>query len=405
MYKAKKEDRAARPTKRASQDFRNKRQQAPGKRKKQPAELDSKYFVKKAVPVEVVKYQASRKISELPVHKELVDNLVKKGFEYPTEVQDKSLEALLEKRDLMGIAQTGTGKTGAFLIPIIHELMGQKANQQVLVIVPTRELAVQVEQEFRSITKGLNLYAACFIGGTSLNKDISALRRDSHVIIGTPGRLNDLGGQGILKFQRFKTLVLDEFDRLLDMGFLKDIQRMVQAMRGREHTILFSATEDKSQSKVISELLHNPVNVRVSNGVSSGDNIDQEVVRVGKDDNKFQILLDMLKQPEFERVLVFAETKRGVSGLHKKMTKLGMKVGQIHGDKSQAYRQSALEAFKAGKTKVLLATDVAARGLDISEVSHVINYQAPRSLDAYIHRIGRTGRAGKSGKAYTFVQS
>lgn len=379
-------------------------QQASRNKKAKPAkELNPDLFVKRAVQTESVGYMPSRKIADFPVNPLLVNNLVKKGYEYPTEIQDKSLDALLERRDLMGIAQTGTGKTAAFLIPIVDELIGTPADNQVLIIVPTRELAVQVEQEFKSITKGLDLYCACFIGGTNLNKDLSTLRRPSHIIIGTPGRLNDLGRQRALDFRNFTTLVLDEFDRLLDMGFLRDIQRMVQSMTNREHTLLFSATEEKSQRNLVKELLKDPVEVRVSDGSTSGDHIEQEIVRVKPHEDKYEVLLGMLQSSDFEKVLVFAETKRGVSNLYKKLLREGLKVEQIHGNKSQNYRLNALQAFKQGKVKVLLATDVAARGLDISEVTHVINYQAPRSIDSYIHRIGRTGRAGKSGKAYTFV--
>ncbi len=373
------------------------------KKKKQAAELDPNLFIKKAANREDTHYEASRKIADLPVHPELVANLIKKGFEYPTEIQDKSIEALIDRRDLMGIAQTGTGKTGAFLIPLIDGLIGHKPSHQILVVVPTRELAVQVEMEFKSITKGLNLFCSCFIGGVNLNRDLNELRRKSHIVIGTPGRLIDLGRQRALNFDSFDTLVLDEFDRLLDMGFQKDIQRMVKSMGHREHTILFSATEEKGQKELIAELLEDPVAIRVSNGSTTGDNIDQEIIRVEEGQNKLEVLVEMLQKSEFEKVLIFAETKRGVSGLYKKLKNLNFKVEQIHGDKSQNYRLSALNAFKEGKIKILLATDVAARGLDITEVSHVINYQAPRSMDAYIHRIGRTGRAGKSGKAYTFV--
>lgn len=373
------------------------------KKKKQISELDPKLFVKKAVEKKENRFEASRTIAELPVNQDLIQNLLKKGYQKPTEIQDKSIDALLDRRDLMGIAQTGTGKTGAFLVPLIDGLIGHKPDFQVLIIVPTRELAVQVEMELKSITKGLDIYSTCFIGGVNLNKDLSALRRPSHFVIGTPGRLMDLGRQQALKFDRFDTLVLDEFDRLLDMGFAKDIQRIVQSMRNREHTILFSATEEKSQRAMIDELLDNPVEVKVSNGATTGDHIEQEIIRVEEGQNKIDVLIDMLRKPDFDKVLVFSETKRGVSNLYKKLKACEFKVEQIHGDKSQNYRLNALNAFKSGKINVLLATDVAARGLDINEVSHVINFQAPRTMDSYIHRIGRTGRAGKSGKAYTFV--
>jgi ATP-dependent RNA helicase RhlE len=304
---------------------------------------------------------------------------------------------------LLGIAQTGTGKTGAFLIPVVNNLLSVSPANQVLVVVPTRELAVQVEQEFKSIVKGLSLRSHCFIGGTSVGKDVSLLRSAAHVIIGTPGRLTDLARQGALKMSNFRTLILDEFDRLLDMGFSRDIQFIVKAMTYREQTILFSATEEKEQLPLIRELLHQPVEVRVSNGKTTGDHIDQEIVRVAPGEHKMDVLLRMVRDNSFQKVIVFAETKRGVSTVRKNLHHSGIRVDEIHGNKSQNYRLKALSDFKSGKIQVLIATDVAARGLDISDVTHVINYQQPRDFDSYIHRIGRTGRAGKGGKAFTFV--
>jgi len=245
--------------------------------------------------------------------------------------------------------------------------------------------------------------SACFIGGTSVGRDIATLRQPVHLVIGTPGRLTDLARQGALRFGNFTTLILDEFDRLLDMGFSRDIQFIVKAMHNRKQTILFSATEEKNQRKLIDELLRRPVEVRVSKGNATGDHIDQEIIRVGAGETKMEILLNMVRDRSFQKVIVFAETKRGVSTVRKTLHQSGIKVDEIHGNKSQNYRLKALNDFKSGRIQVLIATDVAARGLDISEVTHVINYQQPRDFDSYIHRIGRTGRAGKGGKAFTFV--
>ncbi len=355
------------------------------------------------MPLTEARYESARTIQDLPVDARIKSNLMAKGYLRPTEIQDKTLEAILTDHDLMGIAQTGTGKTGAFLIPIVHKLIGSKPAFQALVVVPTRELAVQVEEEFKSIVKGLSLFSCCFIGGTSVGRDIATLRKPVHIVIGTPGRLTDLARQGALRFNHFNTLILDEFDRLLDMGFSRDIQFIVKAMNNRKQTILFSATEEQNQKKLIQELLRHPVEVRINKGKTTGDHIDQEIVRVGAGESKMEVLLKMVRDHSFQKVIVFAETKRGVSTVRKTLHQSGIKVDEIHGNKSQNYRLKALNDFKSGKIQVLIATDVAARGLDISEVTHVINYQQPRDFDSYIHRIGRTGRAGKGGKAFTFV--
>lgn len=365
--------------------------------------LDPSLFIKKAAPTTETKYVSARTINELPINDKIKNNLIAKGYSRPTEIQDRTLESILANNDLLGIAQTGTGKTGAFLIPVVNKLLGAKPANQVLVVVPTRELAVQVEQEFNSVVKGLNMRSHCFIGGTSVGRDIGLTRQPVHVVIGTPGRLTDLAKQGALRMSSFNTLILDEFDRLLDMGFMRDIQFLVKAMNNRQQTILFSATEEKSQRDLIRELLRQPVEIRVSNGKTTGDHIDQEIVRVGPGESKMGVLLKMVKDAEFQKVIVFADTKRGVKTVTQKLHQSGVRVDEIHGNKSQNYRLKALNDFKSGKIKVLVATDVAARGLDISEVTHVINYQQPRDFDSYIHRIGRTGRAGKGGKAFTFI--
>lgn len=365
--------------------------------------IDADLLIKKAKPVVETQYKPTQVIKDLPVNTSIISNLLRKGYISPTEIQEKSIEPILKGFDLMGLAQTGTGKTGAFLIPLAHNLLGKTPAFQVLVITPTRELAVQIEQEFKSITLGLKLYSECLIGGTSVRNDIIKLRRPYHIIIGTPGRITDMVNQRAINLNLFSTLVLDEFDRLLDMGFSPDILRIVEGMHNRKQTILFSATENKGQKTLISKLLNSPVEVRLRSENISGDNIDQEIIRVSEGENKMDILLNLIKDPSFEKVLIFADTKRGVSKICKNLRQAGIKADEIHGNKSQHYRINALEAFRNRKITVLVATDVAARGLDIVNVSHVINYQQPQCMESYIHRIGRTGRAGKSGKAYTFV--
>lgn len=359
---------------------------------------------KASEPVEVIKYQPTRNFNEMPLHQRLLENIEKKGFTDPTEIQDRTLESLMDRRDLLGIAQTGTGKTGAFLIPIIDRLLREDNSFQTLVLLPTRELAVQVEEEFRSLTQGLNMHVTCLIGGTSINRDLSNLRRPSQLVVATPGRLLDLYQRKAIRLNNFEVLILDEFDRMLDMGFSRDVDRIVNSMTTRKHTMLFSATLDEAQRSRINRLLRNPVEVKVSNGQQTGQHIDQEIIKLAPGEDKFDRLKSLLEDPEFSKVLIFAETKRWVSKVNKKLNQAGVRSDEIHGNKSQNYRQKALNSFKSGSVRVLVATDVAARGLDVSDVSHVINYQLPGSMDSYIHRIGRTGRAGNKGKALTFVQ-
>ena len=370
---------------------------------KKASTLDTSLLVKEADHSMIEKvFRSDRMVRELPIDTKLRQALAAKGYERPTEIQDRTLETLLEGRDLLGIAQTGTGKTGAFLIPIIEQLLHNRVSPYALVVVPTRELALQVEDEFKSMAKGLGLYSACLIGGTNINRDLQNLRRSTHVVIATPGRLLDLADRRAIDLRKFKTLVLDEFDRMLDMGFIKDVNRILGGMTQRNHTMLFSATLDKSQQSMINTILKNPVVVKV-NGNSSADGIAQEVIRLKPGEDKFKVLQEMLSHHEFSKVLLFEETKHRVSRLCLKLNNAGIRADQIHGNKSQNARQSALKAFKQGRVQVLVATDVASRGIDVSDVSHVINYQVPQTHDSYIHRIGRTGRAGKLGKAYTFV--
>lgn len=351
----------------------------------------------KAITVETL-------FEEMQLQPQLKANIQKMGFVSPTEIQDKTFDKLVEGANLIGIANTGTGKTGAFLIPILENLLRNNDDRfQSLIIVPTRELALQVYDEFKKLSEGLKLRAACYIGGTNVEKDVRSLNNYFDLIIGTPGRLLDLRNRGSLKTNRFEVLVLDEFDKMLDMGFIRDIRELISGMKQRKQTLLFSATKDPKQQTIINEIVKNPFIAEIHSGDQSSKNVEQDIIRVEEGQDKFKLLLDLLENPDFDRVILFTETKHLANRLAKKLNGAGVKSDQIHGNKSQNYRVNALEKFKNGTIRILVATDVAARGIDISNVSLVVNYQLPKDFDTYIHRVGRTGRAGKTGMAYTFV--
>lgn len=390
-----------------SQKFIKRRKPRAAVSKKKPASnFDPNRFLNRSNETKQVTPAApapSWKFEDTKLDDRLKANIARLGFITPTPIQERSLTFLMEGRDLLGIASTGTGKTGAFLIPIINRLLTEKSRIS-LIVVPTRELALQVEEVFLSLAQGLGLEAACFIGGKSVEQDKKKLRKVNHVLIGTPGRLLDLCGQGLIKLPTVTTLVLDEFDRMLEMGFIREVRTLLNGLTNRKQTIFFSATLDKQQQPLIDEILRNPVEVKISSGITISEKVDQELIRVKEGQNKFDLLMNLLNREEVKKVLIFAETKRGVNVLGKKLNEKGVKAELIHGNKSQNYRVNALNLFNEGKVKVLVATDIAARGLDVPDVTHVINYQVPRNQDSYIHRVGRTGRGGQSGKAYTFVE-
>jgi superfamily II DNA/RNA helicase len=319
----------------------------------------------------------------------------------PTPIQDQTIEPAVEGRDIVGLANTGTGKTGAFLIPLIHRTLTGAAGP-VLIMAPTRELAVQIADEFKGFARALSMRAALCVGGAGIFPQISALRNRPAFVIGTPGRLKDLMERGALNVAHFDTVVLDEADRMLDMGFIEDMRFILGKMPAKRHTLFFSATMTREIENLIGQFLTNPVTVSVRVG-NTAKTVDQDIVRAGRGPEKFEKLVELLKQPEFSKVLVFGRTKHGVERLGKDLGRRGIKAEAIHGNKTHGKRLRALDLFKKDHVQVLVATDVAARGLDISGVSHVINFDLPSSYEDYVHRIGRTGRAGKTGKALTFV--
>jgi ATP-dependent RNA helicase RhlE len=381
---------------------KNKKRKNRGPRNKMVSNIDPRKLVKKASQKKSEKFISSLTFNELHLNPILEQSIALKGYERPTEIQEKSIPSLLGGKDMIGIAATGTGKTGAFLIPIIHQMLADK-RITALVVVPTRELAQQVQDEYRSLTNGLGLHSSCFIGGTNVSTDISIARRNNRFIVATPGRLNDLIDRKALNLNLSSILVLDEFDRMLDMGFINDVRKISRAMQNRSQTMLFSATIDKSQEALIKEFVHSPIRVNVTSGTKSSDNVHQDIIEVLSSENKFDVLLGLLNKPSFEKVILFAETKRTADNISRKLRNSGLRTDVIHGNKSQNYRSKAIKLFKSGKTKILVATDVAARGIDVDNVTHVVNYQLPMTMDSYIHRIGRTGRAGRTGQAYTFI--
>ena len=331
----------------------------------------------------------------------------REGYEYPTPVQKEAIPLLLDGRDVLGCAQTGTGKTAAFAIPILQTLYKQRRagapthTLRALVLTPTRELAAQVAQSFQAYGRYTGLKTTVIFGGVGQAPQVNALQTGVDILVATPGRLNDLIGQNLCDLSNISMFVLDEADRMLDMGFIHDIKKVIAQMPRERQTFLFSATMPKEITALATSILHDPVTVAVTPVSSAVEIISQSVYFVDKT-NKGKLLVDLLKDATIVSALVFSRTKHGADRIGKTLRNAGIAVGVIHGDKSQGARQNALADFKAGRTRILVATDIAARGIDIEELSHVINFDLPNEPETYIHRIGRTGRAGLSGIAISF---
>ena len=359
-------------------------------------------FIRKADPIiESVPYVPVNKFADFKIDERIKNNVIKKGYIIPTPIQDKAIPFVLEGRDVVGIANTGTGKTAVFLIPLLDRIL-KNPREKVLVIVPTRELAIQINQELIEFRRELSIFSVCCVGGMSMHNQISNLRRMHSFIIGTPGRLKDLVDRKVIHLNEFRTLVLDEADRMLDMGFINDMRALMAGMAPNRQTLFFSATITSEVDKLIKEFLTNPERISVKTG-ETARNVEQNIVRVPYGQDKVESLHGLLSKKEFSKVLIFGRTKHGVEKLSKDLIKRGFKAESIHGDKNQSKRQSALKAFRENQSQILVATDVAARGLDIPNVTHVINFDVPATYEDYIHRIGRTGRGDKMGIALTFV--
>lgn len=363
----------------------------------------SKFINKAVAKADEVIYEPKHKFADFPFSAQLHHNIDVKGYVNPSAIQDQAIPYIIEGRDVIGLANTGTGKTAAFLLPIIERQSGISMRPSVLIVAPTRELAQQIDEQFREFSKGLNLYSTLVVGGVSADRQIRDIKRRPHFIIGTPGRLKDLMQRRVLNLSNMTTLVLDEADRMLDMGFLPDIRQIVNEMPKERQTLFFSATITPEISALVNTFLTDPATVSVRT-TETAEHVEQDVVEANDKMHKIEILTDMLKGKDYEKVLVFGETKFGVQRLSDHLDNSGIPSVAIHGNKNQSQRQRALKQFKDERVRVMVATDVAARGLDIPNVSHVINFDTPQTYEDYIHRIGRTGRGGASGRAHTFIE-
>lgn len=342
------------------------------------------------------------KFTELGLSKPIVMALKEQGYEAPTEVQEKAIPQIMEARDVMASAQTGSGKTAAFALPIIECLETPDAKPRALILTPTRELAIQVEKQFTLFGKHFDLRTVTVYGGASMGVQAKALQKGVDIIVATPGRLLDCIERKLADLSGIEILVLDEADRLLDMGFMPQIRKIVKRLSDERQTLMFSATIDSRVESLARTFLREPVTIRVNTDQIEPSAIEQRIFHV----NEFQkddLLIETIKEQQMDSVLIFTGTRRKASWVTDRLNDAGIKAEEIHGDIKQSLREKTLTGFREGKFSVLVATDVAARGLDIPSISHVINYDLPQDPEAYVHRIGRTGRAGRSGIAISFI--
>lgn len=358
-------------------------------------------FIQVAKPVEETSYIPTHRFEDFPINDLLMRNIIVKGFTMPSPIQDQAIPLGLQHRDVIGIANTGTGKTIAFALPVLHRLI-ENVSAKALIIAPTRELAQQIEAEFRTIGKGSGLYGALLIGGAPMGPQLRDLRADPQIVIGTPGRIMDHMQRGSLNLSGFKMVVLDEVDRMLDMGFVNDVRTILGELHAQRQSFFFSATLDRKVSELIATFSNEPVTVSVKTGNTS-DNVHQDIVCYETSKDKIEQLHNLLTQENVAKAIIFDDTQRSVERLHEELRERGFKSDAIHGGKTQGQRQRALQRFKKNDIAILVATDVAARGIDVADITHVINYSTPQSYEDYIHRIGRAGRAGRIGYALTFV--
>ncbi|MGH2565079.1 MAG: DEAD/DEAH box helicase, partial [Ginsengibacter sp.] len=344
---------------------------------------------------------------ELHLIAPILKALGEEGYTNPTPIQEQAIPDVLKGKDLLGCAQTGTGKTAAFAIPILQNLFLQKNHEvennniKALILTPTRELAIQIDESFAAYGKYTGIRHTVIFGGVSQFHQTNQLRRGVDILIATPGRLLDLMAQRFVHLQHIKMFVLDEADRMLDMGFINDVKKIIAKLPVKRQTLFFSATMPPEISRLSSSILTNPVKVEVTPVSSTAEKVDQSVYLVEKNDKR-QLLIHLLKDDKIQSALVFTRTKHGADKIAKELHRARISSGAIHGNKTQSARQNALNNFKNGKIRVLVATDIAARGIDVDDLSHVINFELPNIPETYVHRIGRTGRAGASGTALSF---
>lgn len=372
-------------------------------RQNRKAYINPSRFIQAAQAIAEDVYVPQNTFSDFDVHPILHDNLQTLQFTHPSPIQDQSIALSLQGKDIIGIANTGTGKTAAFAIPTIHRLMSDK-KAKAIILAPTRELAQQIDEQCRAIGKGTGLTGTLLIGGVPMGPQLRELRHNPRIIVGTPGRVKDHLERGSLDISDCTMVVLDEVDRMLDMGFVHDITDIIAHTSDDRQNLYFSATLDHRVKMIIDTFSRDPIHISVKSADTSA-NVEQSVVDYRHNSEKIEKLHDILSTDAVVKVIVFDETQRSVEKLSRELASRGFSVDSIHGGKTQAQRQRVFNKFKKSDISVLIATDVAARGLDVSDITHVINYSTPQSYDDYVHRIGRTGRAGKTGNALTFVSA
>jgi len=374
-----------------------------GGRRSNAERIDINRFINKAEPIAEQKvYEPKNTFTDFGFNDEVTQSIAKRGYIYPTPIQDQAIPAMLAGKDMLGIADTGTGKTAAFLLPILNAIINNR-KQQALILAPTRELALQIQKELSDfVTRDMRIFSVALVGGAPMGPQISHLKRGVSIIIGTPGRTQDMIRRGLIDLGAISHMVLDEADRMLDMGFVKEITEVLEKIPADSQKYFFSATMAKNVEGLMKRFLDDPQRIMVKK-TDTSKHVNQDIIRVAKGGQKIDMLHMLLTKDEVRKTVVFAETKRAVQGLADELSKRGLNAGALHGDKRHRERVRTLDKFKKNHLHVLVATDVAARGLDVPDVTHVINYEVPQTYDTYIHRIGRTGRAGKQGAAFTFV--
>lgn len=379
------------------------RRQTQNRNKNRKQYIHPAKFIKPAKPVELETYEPTHKFNDFNIHQLIKENIKAKGYIDPSPIQDQAIPYALQGKDVIGIANTGTGKTAAFAIPLLERLINDRSSRAIIVA-PTRELAQQIEDECKTFARKSGLNGVVLIGGSPMGKQLRGLRDNPNVVIGTPGRIKDHLERKSLDLSGFNIVVLDEVDRMVDMGFINDMRLILGKLAPRRQSLFFSATIDAKINALIQTFMDNPVTVSVKQGDTS-DNVDQDVIRYNSPNDKINLLHDVLVDTDVKKALIFDDTQRSVEKLSKELLGRGFKTGAIHGGKTQGHRQRSLNNFRDNQITVLVATDVAARGIDVSDITHVINYSTPASYEDYIHRIGRAGRAGRTGNALTFIES
>ena len=387
------------PRRPASRRFGPTTRRGPAKSNKQT--IDPARYIKKANQAQTADYKSANSFADFAIHPLLKSNVAIKGYKAPSEIQDKTIPLGLAGRDVVGVANTGTGKTAAFALPILNKLMHDRS-AQALIIAPTRELAAQIEDQCRHFAKNSGLSGALLIGGLPLGRQVTALKSNPRIIIGTPGRIKDHLNQGKLDLGRCGMVVLDEVDRMLDMGFINDVRFLLDRLPATRQSFFFSATLNSAVAKLIAGFTQQPVTVNVKISETS-DNVNQNILTYSSKTERLDQLHDVLLGVGVTKSLIFGRTKYGVERLAKELKARGFKAGALHGGMTQGARQRTLDSFRDSSLSVLVATDVAARGIDVIDISHVINFDTPMTYDDYTHRIGRAGRTNLIGQALTFV--